>query len=158
MAYVKQVWHDAPATDSPITSAALGHIEEGVYEVDQFVERASVSKTLVYESIWSQSGAVNFGYTPGINAPMDCNLSQVIVNCRVPNTSSSWEIRVQLDGTDRAVAIIPSSVTHFVITSDDLDFDGSLAAVTADDTVIRLYIDDVGSGEATDISVTLRFS
>lgn len=30
MAYQKQVWHDAPATDTPINATRLGHIEDGI--------------------------------------------------------------------------------------------------------------------------------
>jgi hypothetical protein len=30
MAYQKQVWHDIPATDTPINAARLGHIEDGI--------------------------------------------------------------------------------------------------------------------------------
>lgn len=30
MAYTKQTWHDSPATDTPLSAARLGHIEDGI--------------------------------------------------------------------------------------------------------------------------------
>jgi hypothetical protein len=41
MAYTKQTWHDSPATDTPLSAARLGHIEDGVFNAAAAADTAN---------------------------------------------------------------------------------------------------------------------
>lgn len=102
MTYNPQTWHDNPATDTPITAAALTHIEQGISSIDQGLAAISrpwqflvpapsggddtsaintaVSNAITYAKAHNyyaevifQAGAYNLASSPSAGASGTCN-------------------------------------------------------------------------------------
>jgi len=43
MAYTKQVWHNAPAEDTPVNATRLGYMEQGIFDAAETADAAEAA-------------------------------------------------------------------------------------------------------------------